>query len=331
MKRFCVLLFLLGVCSASFATIRLTVTSPTPNGSSSAPLHLMATAAGTAPISGWLVYVDSQLAFQGPGSPSVDTWFPAPLGTHQILVRALAVGGKIDFADQSMQVNVTPDGLPTPPQNAVVFNNIQQNGGWGYCNDPGCAGGSGQGVYWMAQNQTAPSLSGGSTQFYTSGVWENALWWQKLGANDNARNLLWDFYFYVDSNYNVSSQAIEFDAFQFVGGFDYMIGTECDYWLQIWDTWDEASGHWIHSNIACPHFTANMWHHMQLYATTNTATHQYTYVTMVIDGQSTPVNITGNALYLNWRDNVGVQWQLDVNANGSGYNEWVDNAKLTVW
>ena len=54
-------------------------------------------------------------------------------------------------------------------------------------------------------------------------------------------------------------------------------------------------------------------------------------MTMVIDGQSTPVNITGNALNLNPGDNLGVQWQLDVNANGYGYHEWMDNAKLTVW
>jgi hypothetical protein len=70
---------------------------------------------------------------------------------------------------------------------------------------------------------------------------------------------------------------------------------------------------------------------MQLYATTNTTTHQYKYVTIVIDGKSTPMNITQSALYLHWNDNLGVQWQLDVNANGSGYSEWIDNAKLTAW
>jgi len=318
-------------CSSSFATIRLTVTSPIPNSTSSAPLHLVASAVGTAPISGWLVYVDSQLAYQGPGSSGVDTWFPAPVGTHQILVRAVAVSNKIEYADQTMQVNVTPDGLPTPPPNAVVFDNIQQNGGWGSCNSSDCAGGSGLGVYWMAQNQTAPSLSGSSAEFYAAGVWENALWWQKLGNNSNAHNLLWDSYFYLDSNYNISAQALEFDAFQFIAGYNYMIGTECDYGLQVWDTWDELAGHWIHSNIACPRFAPNTWHHLQLYAQTSASTHQYTYVTIVVDGHSTAVDITGNAKYLNWGDNVGVQWQLDDNAIGSGYHEWMDNAKLTVW
>jgi hypothetical protein len=54
-------------------------------------------------------------------------------------------------------------------------------------------------------------------------------------------------------------------------------------------------------------------------------------VTLVVNGKSTPINLVRNALYLNWGNNSGVQWQLDVNANGSAYNEWVDNAKFTVW
>jgi hypothetical protein len=251
------------------------------------------------------------------------------MGTHQLFVYAQDNHGTFGFA--SVQITVVSDGLPTPPPNAVVFDKIQQRGNWGSCHDPGCAGGSGQGTYWMAQNQATPSLSGSSAEFFNSGAWANALWWQKLGANSNTRNFLWDFYFWVDSNYNVATQALEFDSFQFINGYNYMMGTECVYPSQIWDTWDEASGHWIHSNIPCPHFVPNTWHHMQLYTTTNVNAQQYTFVTMVIDGKSIPMNITGNALYLNWGNNVGVQWQLDQNANGSGVHEWMDNAKLTIW
>ena len=45
----------------------------------------------------------------------------------------------------------------------------------------------------------------------------------------------------------------------------------------------------------------------------------------------TPLNITRNARNLGWSDNLGVQWQLDVNASGQGYHEWIDNVTLTVW
>jgi hypothetical protein len=59
--------------------------------------------------------------------------------------------------------------------------------------------------------------------------------------------------------------------------------------------------------------------------------HQYTYITLVVNGTSTPVNLTRNAKYFGWPDEVGVQRQLDVNATGQGYHEWVDQVTLTVW
>jgi hypothetical protein len=330
MKRFHLLIsFLFFLSSLSFATVQVLLISPTNNSSAAAPLHLAAKAISPDRISGWVAYIDSQVAWIGTASPTVDTWFPVAIGTHQLVVRAWDVSGA--YGSQSVQVTVVSDGLPTPPLDAIIFDKIQQNGNWGSCNGSDCAGGSGQGVYWMAQNQSSPSLGGSSTEFYDSGAWADALWWQKLGGHSDKHNFLWDFYFYVDSNYNVSAQALEFDSFQFVNGYNYMMGTECVYPSQIWDTWDEATGHWIHSKIPCPHFAPNTWHHMQLYTTTNVSKLQYTYVTMVIDGKSIPMNITGNAKYLNWGSNVGVQWQLDENANGSGVHEWMDNAKLTVW
>jgi len=223
------------------------------------------------------------------------------------------------------------NGLPTPPPTAVVFNNIETRGNWAWCNTPACAGGSGAGAYWMAQNQTAPAMGGSSMQLYNSGVWANALFYQRLGPNDAARNFLWDFYFYLDSNSVGAAQALEFDAFQSIGGFNYMMGTQCDYGFGVWDTWDEASGRWIHSSIPCPKFSPNTWHHLQWYMQTLPGSHQYTYVTLVVDGKIYPVNITRNAKYLAWADNLGVQWQLDVNGTGGDYHEWVDQATLTVW
>lgn len=330
MKRLCCLVGLL-FCftSLSFANIQVNLISPTSNNSSAAPIHLVANAVGQALTIGWSASIDGTVVWTGPAAPSIDTWIPATKGTHQLVVHAWDNHGT--FGTAIVAITVVSDGLPVPPQDAIVFDKIEENNNWGSCNSSGCAGGSGQGVYWMAQNQGRPSLGGSSTEFFNSGVWANALWWQKLGANSASRNFLWDFYFYVDSDYNVSAQSLEFDPFQFVDGYNYMMGTQCVYPSQLWDTWDEATGHWIHSNIPCPHFAPNTWHHIQLYTTTNVNKRQYTYVTLVVDGNSTPMNITGNALYLNWGNNVGVQWQLDVNANGSGFHEWVDNAKLTIW
>jgi hypothetical protein len=330
MKRLSLLVcLLLAISTASFAAVTVTVTSPTMNSSASAPLHLIASAQTPSKITGWVAYADNVIAYVGVPAANIDAWFPIAQGTHQLTVRAWDSTGA--FGSQTVSITVTSDGLPVPPLGAAVYDNIQQRGGWSSCHDPGCAGGSGQGTYWMAQNQTSPSMSGNSTEFYNSGVWANALWWQKLGPMNAATNFLWDFYFYVDSNYNVAAQSLEFDSFQFVNGYNYMMGTQCDYWYQIWDTWDEATGQWIHTNIACPHFAPNTWHHIQLYTQTLQSTHQYKYVTLVVDGKSTPMNIVRNALYLNWSSNAGVQWQLDVNKTGIGYHEWVDKAKLTAW
>ena len=222
-------------------------------------------------------------------------------------------------------------GLPSPPSNAIVFSLIQQMPGWQSCNSSPCAGGSGNGAYWMAQFQRQPSLSGASTEIYNSGVWANALWWMKLGSHDQATNLLWDFWVQVDSHAAGAAQALEYDAFQFVNGYNYMIGSQCNVAAGGWDTWDELHGHWIHTTIPCHGFSAGTWHHIQWYVTTNHSTQQYTYVTLVVDGRSYPVNQTYSAKYLNWGSNIGVQYQLDVNGTGQGYSEWFDLVKLTIW
>jgi len=222
-------------------------------------------------------------------------------------------------------------GLPTPSPGALVFNQIEQLPGWGSCNSPSCAGGSGLGIYWMAQNQSQPSLSGASTEIFNSGVNANALWWMKLGPQDGISNLLWDFWVQLDNNASQAAQALEYDSFQFIGGYNYMIGSQCDVAAGVWDIWDELHGHWIHTAIPCHGFAPNTWHHIQWYVTTNHTAQTYHYVLLVVDGVAHPINQTFSAKDLNWGDNLGVQYQLDVNATGEGYHEWFDDVKLTVW
>lgn len=183
----------------------------------------------------------------------------------------------------------------------------------------------------MAQNQSQPSLSGASDQIFNSGVWDNALWWKKLGANNNVTNMLWDFYVQIDNNASQGAQALEYDSFQFVGGYNYMVGSQCNIAAGVWDVWDELHGHWIHTTVACHGLSAGTWHHIQWYVTTNHSNHTYHYVTLVVDGVPHPINQTYTAKDLNWGDNIGVQYQLDVNASGHGYNEWFDNVTFTIW
>ena len=327
--------------SITAAAVNVTVTAPGNNQQVGSPFTLTANASSNGhQIVGWHVYLDGNNVYTGGTTNSITASISGGQGNHQLVTRAWDNTGA--YGDVTQTVVITSgggggggggggNGLPTPPSNAIWFNNIQNRGNWSYCHDPGCAGGSGQGSYWMAQHQGSPSRSGSSSEFYNSGVWANALYWQKVGAYDNAHNLLWDFWIYVDSNSQNATQALEFDSFQFVGGYNYMIGSQCDYGSGTWDTWNETSGHWIHSNVACHKFSVNGWHHIQWYVTTNHTNHTYTYVTLVVDGLSRPVNKTYSAKDLNWADNIGVQYQLDVNASGRGYTEWFDQVKLTIW
>jgi hypothetical protein len=322
----------LSLSLAASATVNVAVTTPTNNQQLGTPFNLVANATSSYQIVGWHVYVDGHDTYQAGQTNSINTNINASNGTHQIVTRAWDSTGA--YGDVSQQITISGgggNGLPSPPPGATWFYHIEDRSGWQSCHDRGCAGGSGSGSYWMAQHQSNPSRDGSSTEFFNSGAWANALWWNKVGAHNSARNFLWDFYFQVDNASQTSGQALEFDAFQFVGGWNYMIGTQCDYGAGVWDTWDEGSGHWFHSNISCPKFSPNTWHHIQWYMTTNPGNHSYTFVTLVVDGHSYPVNITRYAKYLAWGDNAGVQWQLDVNATGQGYHEWIDSATLAIW
>jgi hypothetical protein len=183
----------------------------------------------------------------------------------------------------------------------------------------------------MAQNQTTPSLDGSSMELYNSGEWANALWYQQLGASSGATNFLWDFYFQVDDASSSAAQALEFDSFQSVDGYDYMFGSQCDIAVGKWDVWNEAGGAWEHTSISCGHPEPNVWHHIQWYVQRQTNAKTYTFVTLVVDGTSYSINKTYSARNVGWQDDVGVQYQLDVNASGGGYHEWVDQSVLTIW
>jgi hypothetical protein len=136
----------------------------------------------------------------------------------------------------------------------MFYDQIQNRSDWSWCHNPGCAGGSGKGAYWMAQYQGSPSRTGPSTEFYNSGAWANALWWNKFGAQNRTHNFLSDFWIYLVGNSWNAAQALEYDVFQFVGGFIYMVGSQRVVGVGGWDTWDQSSGNWHHTSVPCPKF-----------------------------------------------------------------------------
>jgi hypothetical protein len=344
--------------SSSSATVKVNVSSPQPSAEVSSSFQLAATAQSANSITGWQVYLDNTIVYTGSAAGSISTTVNAIQGAHQLIVRAWDTTGA--YGNQTFNITVgsgsgsgsattsgsgsataanstsaTPpatNGLPTPPASATVFSNINQmTTGWNSCETAACAGGGGGGTLWQAFNQTSPSMDGDSMEIYHDGAGSDALWWHHMGANDNVTNFLWDFYVQLDSASLSNGQALEYDMYQFVSGYNYMIGSECNYAAGVWDTWNEASQKWLHTTIPCQKFQPGTWHHIQWYTQTNHSNHTYTYVTLVVDGNVYNLNQTQPAAYLGWSDNLGAQWQLDVNANGGGYHEWVDQANLTVW
>jgi hypothetical protein len=338
-------LFLLVAVFASNCLAQVTVQLASPAAATVAgSFQLQASASSSYPITGWHAYLDGANVYSAGSTQTISTSLNAAQGTHLLVVRAWNSTGA--YGDKTVQISVgagtasntstgsstVTNALPVPPSTAKVFSNIDQMmSGWGSCQAGGCAGGSGSGSFWQAFNQTSPSMDGSSMEVFKDGVWGNALWWRKMGANNSVTNFLWDFYVQLDSASVSNAQALEYDAFQFVGGYNYMIGTECNYAAGVWDTWSEASGKWLHTTVPCPKFSPGTWHHIQWYMKTNHSNHSYTYVTLVVDGKVYNVNQTQYAKNLGWGDNLGAQWQLDVNASGNGYHEWVDKAVLTVW
>jgi hypothetical protein len=335
LKNLLVALFVFSLASFSAAQVTVQVSAPLANSTNTTSTHVQATASSSHPITGWQVYLDSADVTSGPANATLSTSINASVGAHTLVIRAWDSTGAFGSQTESITVSNAAQpasALPTPPSTATVFSNIQQmTSGWGTCNTPSCAGGTGEGSYWQAFNQSSPSLSGRSMELFQDGVWSNVLFYRQMGANDNATNFLLDFYMQVDSASPNATQALEYDAFQSVGGYNFMMGTQCDYGYGVWDTWNESGGQWVHTTIPCKKFATGTWHHIQWYITDNHTSHTYTYHTLVVDGVPYTVNQTQSAKYLAWGDNAGAQWQLDVNASGTGFHEWVDNANLTIW
>ncbi len=221
--------------------------------------------------------------------------------------------------------------LPTPPGNAVVFNQIQNTtGNWQDCSV--CAQGTNDtDNFWMAPNTTSPSMTGSSRELYVGGPqWTNALFIKTLPAQNSASHFLWDFWVYFDPGSAASAWTAEFDLWQFIGGHEFMIGSQCNFGDGWWDTWDAANNKWLNTTIRCDRFSSQQWHHVQWYSERPDNMH-YRYVWLVVDGKSYWIDQTYQINPTTWADALGVQWQLDQNSSGHDLHEWIDNVKLSVW
>lgn len=312
----------------------VSVSLPTPDSTTDAPLHVVATASMSAPVTAMQVYVDDKLLFKN-NSNSIDTYLTnVSTGSHKVVVQSWDNAGR--YAKSSplyVTVNLGSSIPPTTsaPSGAATYSQIEQMGGWQSCDS--CAGPGGVGPktpYTMTAGQSSPSMDGNSAKFWLGGStpYSAALWWKQLGANDNVKNFIYDLYFYyTDAN---APQALEFDLNQSVGGYKYIFGTQCNpRGTGAWDIWDNVNAKWVSTGIACPAPPTYTWNHLTLeFQRTNDK--KLNFVAVTLNGKKSYINRYYAPRAVSARE-LNVAFQMDGNYVNKNYIVWLDQVKLTAW
>lgn len=368
--------------SPSAATSYSGTLSITASGGASRSVALSGSGAGTAPVvsiaispPSATVQVNATQQFTAAVSGTTNlgvTWMVGGVAGGNSTVGTISTSGLYTapasvLSSGSATVTVVSAADPTKSASAAVtittartvYSNIDDvttldtgSFGWGWCGTISCAGGGSTATQSMSWGQQ-PSLDGGSTQFMVSGsAFADALWWNKLGANNAVANFQFDFWLNVSTAATSYSQALEFDMFQYISPVRYMFGTECNYSngynTGTWDVWNAGVGSWQHTTFACPGFVAGDWYHITWsFDRTSDQDEHYNSVTVAhydssgttqLSSSTTTVNIAlpSGPLPSGWNNNLGVQFQLDVNSvpgstGTASYTTHVDKVTLTAW
>lgn len=308
--------------------------TPAP-GENPANVTVNATAYATAAITQWTVCLDGQALYHANNSAtSISQAITIPTGQHLLWASVADSAGDSDRSEiRLIQVGPPPASsttLPTPPANAKVLTEMQNDtANWSICSL--CAAGTNDTTdYSMTFDQSQPSLSGSSMEMYAGGPsWSNVLFKDILPGTTPYTHFLWDFWVYHDPAAEAHFWSSELDFYLVLSGNEFMAGSQCDFGDGYWATWDSQGSRWVLNGIPCPHWTPG-WHHVQWYYDLPNST-QYRYDTLVLDGKSYGLNQTWNFNDTTWPDQIGIQFQLDQDPTGTPLHEWVDNVTLTMW
>ncbi|HWG86470.1 MAG TPA: hypothetical protein VN679_01725, partial [Candidatus Acidoferrales bacterium] len=320
----------------SFAGV--TLSSPTTGSTVGSPVHFVASASSSHPITAMRIYVDNVSVYVV-SSSKIDTSVAMSSAKHNVVVQAWDSSGAV--FKQALTITVgasapspTPTpGLPAPPSTAVTKANIDQMTGWQSCT--ACAGAGGNGPISsisMVQNVLSPSLDGKSAKFSISGTtaYSDGLWWKQLGAVNTAKNFKYDLYFYLTTPQY--AQALEFDVNQAIGTERFIFGTQCNIktgsTVGHFDVWGNANGNWISTGIPCSAPSAFKWHHLT-WEFKRTAT-QVVFIGFTYDGVTHYVNRTYTARPSSVNE-LNVAFQMDGDSHMDDYSAWVDKISLTYW
>jgi hypothetical protein len=312
----------------------IAITSPLP-GENPSSVVVNATAYTTAAITQWTVCLDDKAAYQSNDSAtSISQAITMNAGQHLLWAYVKDAAGDSSRSEVRL-IQVGPplpssSVLPTPPANAQVLTQMQNTSAdWSICSL--CAAGTHDtNNYSMTFNQKQPSLSGSSLEMYGAGPpWTNVLFKDIIMGTTSNKHFIWDFWVYHDPAVESNFWSSEMDFYVVLSGKEFMIGTQCDFGDGYWATWDSLGDRWLLNGIPCPHWTPG-WHHVQWYMEIVSPT-QYRYDTLVFDGTGYGINQTWTVNSTDWKDQLGLQYQLDQDATGTPLHEWTDNVNLTMW
>jgi hypothetical protein len=305
---------------------------------STSPITISGTASSSYAITGWTIYVDSNLVFrQNTSSKSISKSISMSTGTHKVVVKAWNTSGANGSA--YLTVSVSGSGLiPTPPSGAKYFNNVDQMSGWTKCS--ACANKVAAESYWFKQWVSSPSLDGASMETYIKGsygAWADDLFVKKFGDQTWARhieltmNFLWNAPKTKQPNGAWVVQAMEFDARMLIGDFKYLFGTQCDYGKGNWDIWNNTKYYWQHTAIPCQKWGPNSWHKITWYFTLDNSTKYLHYAALRVDGVDYKVDAWLPAGPVPYNKEFLIQFEQDTDLNGDPWYLWVDKIQVALW
>lgn len=341
--RTAAVLLALGLMSG-IAAAQVTVSSPVPNSTVSSPVHVIATAKSSHPITAMRIYLDDVSVFLI-SAAQLDTRVSAMPGSHLLVVQAWDSTGAvfktpltINVASSLPSPTPTPVATPSPtpaPTPTTVFNEIQQWTGWLTCGACGNTGGTGLvATYSMIRGITFPTLSGSSTEFAIGGnyPYANAYWYYRHAPFSTAlKSLRYEFDLYIPSGLQNAPQAIEFECQQRLNGYVYNFAWQADYAANQWRVFNYTLRRWEYSGVPLTRFTPGTWHHVIADYHNNSSTHTVYHDALTIDGVRHPLNITHSATPTSASGNEFTNaFQLDLNGTPVPFHVFVDNMKVTV-
>jgi hypothetical protein len=227
----------------------------------------------------------------------------------------------------------SPSTSPTPgtpvPSNAQVIPDIQKLAGWQTCTNS-CSG-TAPAVFSMAQQIATPSLSGASTRFQLlagTHPFGGVLWFEFLGAHNNATHFVYDLNFYVDNP--AAAQALEFNVTQSDGKNRYSFSTQC--FLMgghVWRVWDPAGAKWVGTAVPCAQPAANTWNHL-IWEFERDSGGNVIFTAVTLNGTREVVNLSMPHT-ADSSNGIDVSYQSDANLKGTPYSVWLDKVNLTFW